>query len=169
MEELILTRLRNGHTRLTYKCQFHGEEARTCAHSEAPLRIRHILTDWPIICKATYRTSSGIAAPLRVKFLIIIIALGSRSQYNFTLRFTSSLLHNFPSLQYIGIYCICTCMCVCMYKYTHQILSLLLAKYTMNRYGSFVLLEFCCTSGPFVLYCTFHILLSKFTAFWGHR
>ena len=44
-EEVLLSRLRIGHTRLTHSHKMKGEEAPVCARCQAPLTVKHILIE----------------------------------------------------------------------------------------------------------------------------
>jgi kelch-like protein 2/3 len=51
-DEVILTRLRTGHTRLTHGFLLRGEDAPMCAHCDSPLSVVHILIDCPFLQEA---------------------------------------------------------------------------------------------------------------------
>jgi hypothetical protein len=50
-DEVILTRLRTGHTRLTHGFLLRGD-APVCAHCDSPLSVVHILIDCPVFQEA---------------------------------------------------------------------------------------------------------------------
>jgi hypothetical protein len=52
MDEVILTPLRSGHTRLIPGFLFRGEHAPICAHCDSPLSVVHILIDCPFYQEA---------------------------------------------------------------------------------------------------------------------
>ena len=45
-EEVILTRLRIGHTRVTHSYLLQGEEQPQCVGCDAPFTVRYLLSEW---------------------------------------------------------------------------------------------------------------------------
>ena len=72
-EEVVLARLRLGHTRVTHSYLLQGEEQPKCVGWDAPFTVRHFLLEWATLLKQQITASMLITRNSYFKIYILIV------------------------------------------------------------------------------------------------